>query len=95
MPDEFAVWSEVACRVVLTGDIDIATSPELAAAIPKSGSVWIDFSGVTFVDSAGVGVLIAAYRAARHRGDRLRVSGLSGAPLQVLQMTGLYNLLCE
>jgi anti-sigma B factor antagonist len=95
MSDVFRLSVESACRIVATGDIDMTTSPEFAAAIPKSGSVWIDFSGVNFVDSTGVGVLIAAYRAARDRGDRLHVSGLRSGPLQVLHMTGLYDLLCD
>jgi anti-anti-sigma factor len=95
MSDVFTLSVESACRIVATGDIDMATSPVFAAAIPISGSVWIDFSGVTFLDSAGVGVLMAAIQAAHDRGDGLHVSGLRGAPLQVLKMTGLYGLLCD
>ena len=41
MPDEFAVLSEGARRIVVTGEIDAVTAPELSAAIPDSGSVWL------------------------------------------------------
>lgn len=47
--------------VTVTGEIDMATAPELreviAAADPRSGRLVVDLSEVTFIDSAGVAVL--------------------------------------
>ena len=94
MSYQFVLSTEAACRIVVNGEIDTGTAPEFAAAIPDAGSVWIDFSEVTFLDSAGVGVLVAAHRAAHERGDHLHVSGLQGGPLEVFHITALYDVLC-
>jgi len=94
MSFEFAISPQPACRIVVRGDVDAATAPQLKAAIPSSGSVWLDFSGVTFLDSSGLSMLVTAHGAARERGDRLHVSGLSGGPLRVVQMTQLWDILC-
>ena len=62
--------------VVLDGEIDIAACPAirrfLMAAI-SGGHVHlaVDMSGVTFIDAAGVGVLVAAANRARQAGGGL------------------------
>ena len=94
MTDGFAISTERASHIVVRGDLDAANAPELTAAIPESGSVWLDLSAVTFLDSSALGVIVAAYNAAKERGDRLHVSGLSGGPLRVVQMTQLWDVLC-
>ena len=94
MSDGLTISSEPACRIIVSGEVDLATAPQLRAAIPQSGTVWLDFSGVTFLDSTGIDVLVTAYHAAKDRGDPLHLSGLSGGPLRVVQMTRLWDLLC-
>jgi len=94
MPSEFAIRTEPVCRIIVRGEVDAATAPQLEAAIPMSGSVWLDFSAVTFLDSSGLSVLVAAHVAAKERGDRLHVSGLSRGPLRVVQMTQFWDILC-
>jgi len=54
MPSEFAIRTEPVCRIIVRGEVDAATAPQLEAAIPMSGSVWLDFSAVTFLDSSGL-----------------------------------------
>jgi anti-sigma B factor antagonist len=92
---DLVIETEPVCRIVLSGEIDIANCDELAGAIPKIGSAWLDFSGVTFIDSSGLNVLVVAYQRAQAAGHRLHVSGLNGAPLRVMEMTGLYDMLCR
>jgi stage II sporulation protein AA (anti-sigma F factor antagonist) len=94
MSNEFAISTQPACRIIVRGEVDAATAPQLEAAIPLSGSIWLDFCGVTFLDSPGLSVLVAAHVAAKERGDRLHVSGLSGGPLRVVQMTQFWDILC-
>ena len=94
MPEGLAISTEAASYLIVTGEIDLATAPELEVAIPLSGSVWLDFSAVTFLDSSGIAVLVKASRAATGRGDRIHVSGLQGGPLRVVQLTGLWDVLC-
>ncbi len=60
--------------VRVAGELDLLTAPELNAALAEApGDVVLDLRGVTFVDSAGLAVLVAQRRARRARGTRLRV----------------------
>jgi anti-sigma B factor antagonist len=94
MSDDFAISTRPACHIIVRGDVDAATAPQLEAAIPLTGSVWLDCSGVTFLDSSGLGVIVTAHTAAKHRGDRLHVSGLNAGPRRVVQMTQIWDVLC-
>jgi anti-anti-sigma factor len=80
--------------VVLDGEIDIATAPAirrfLMAAI-SGGNVHlvVDVSGVTFIGAAGIGVLVAAAKRARHGGGSLSL--LAPSP-QVLLLLDVFHL---
>jgi anti-sigma B factor antagonist len=58
-------------RVVVRGEIDLTTAPQLTAAIDAAidgaSHVEVDFSNTTFMDSSGVAVLVDAYT---HLGER-------------------------
>jgi anti-anti-sigma factor len=67
-------------RLILSGELDLATEPQVerhvAAALAAGADLVIDVSQVTFIDSAGLGVLLAAHdRAARHGHPLVVVSG--------------------
>ncbi|MGA5823735.1 STAS domain-containing protein [Kitasatospora sp. NPDC094028] len=67
--------------VTVTGEIDLATAPELEIRLKDCLSrgpdhVELDFSGVTFCDCAGVDVLERAHREARGAGIGLKVTGV-------------------
>ena len=55
--------------------------------------VTADLTAVSFLDSAGVHALAAAYRRAGAAGVRLRVLASNRAVLRPLQLTGLWPLL--
>jgi anti-sigma B factor antagonist len=60
-------------RVVVSGELDIATVPDLERHVEAAGSapaLELDLSGVTFIDSSGLRLLIEAHRAL---GERLRI----------------------
>ena len=64
--------------VVVTGEIDVATSPQLRTELNRSssaahGDITLEFGGVSFVDSSGLGVLVGTYK-------RLREDGLGLDP---------------
>ncbi|MFF8842234.1 STAS domain-containing protein [Streptomyces sp. NPDC015127] len=64
--------------VSVTGEIDIATAPELRKALDTALSdgatcVEVDFSEVEFCDCSGLSVLVLARRRARQQGSTLRV----------------------
>ena len=65
--------------VVLTvrGDVDIATAPELRAGlrglVEQYRTVVVDLAGVGFMDSTGLGILVASRNRAVAAGHRLVV----------------------
>ena len=79
------------------GELDVATAPALRDALRRAAAtgcslVVVDLSGVTFVDSTVLGVLVEVHRAlAPERG--LRLVGATGLPLRALQLTGLDTVL--
>ena len=88
-----------ALRLLVRGDVDLVSHDQLREALnialDATGRrpIEVDLSGVTFLDAAGVGLLIGAYKAALRRRLTLRVAGASGIVLRVLEMTGAAPLL--
>jgi anti-sigma B factor antagonist len=69
--------SDRECIAVL-GELDIFTAPSLEDAVlgledAKPGLVVIDLTGVSFIDSTGLSVLLTASERAREQGRRLVV----------------------
>ena len=89
-----AVSDPPSATAVLDGEIDIATVPAirrfLMAAI-SGGDVHlaVDMSGVTFIDAAGIGVLVAAANRAREAGGGL---SLLAPSWQVRRLVDVFHL---
>ena len=68
---------EAATLVVLRGDLDLATAPELRECLVKvideGERVVIDLEAVGFLDSAGLGILVGGLKRARTRGGELEL----------------------
>ena len=91
-----AATSGSATVVTIAGEVDIYSSPvvrervlELIDGRPK---VVLDFRDVTFIDSTGVAVFIAARRQAEQQSTELTVRA-SGQVHKVLEMVGLTKYL--
>jgi anti-sigma B factor antagonist len=83
--------------VHVSGDLDLMTAPKLAATLREAQldvrMVVVDLRELTFIDSAGIHVILAAADEARQQGGRLvlvrgpaqidRVFTLTGASEQV------------
>ena len=52
----------------------------------------LDFSGVTFMDSSGLGVILGRYRVIAGRGGRVLIGGANRAIDRILRMAGIYTL---
>ena len=84
------------CRISAKGEVDIGTAPGLASALEAaeaSGAVAIvlDLSGVTFIDSTGLSVLVrGALRS--EEGNRLSIVA-SPSVDRVVDLTGLRDRL--
>ena len=78
----------------IDGDIDAWTAPQLRERVRDlagSGTVHLiaDLRGVGFLDSAGLGALVAARKELRGREGSLRLVAGAGRIVQVLRITGL------
>lgn len=86
--------------IAADGEIDLNTAPELEKAILAafeglSGRVLVvDLSGVTFMASAGLSVLMQGYEQAGEQHATVRmVVPHDGAPRRSLEITGLVEIL--
>jgi anti-anti-sigma factor len=83
--------------LLLGGEVDLSAWGRLHAAFADAQKgateVIVDVSAVTFMDSTGVDALVRAYKGAPD--GRLHVVGASGQVRQVLEVTGVVDLVCE
>jgi len=54
--------------------------------------IVFDMSGVSFMDSSGIGMIIGRYKKAETRGGRLILSGMSDAVLKLFELSGLSKI---
>lgn len=77
--------------IIVSGEMDLQTYPapaEATAVIPLAGkTLYLDLSGVPFMDSSGLNLLITLRRRLRAEGGRLAVTGLQTQPERLLQLT--------
>ena len=83
-------------RYVLTvsGEVDLATSPELDAAIigaieSGTSSVVIDLTDVSFMDSSGLGAIVRGLKRCRESEKDLDLVITNDRVLKVFGITGL------
>jgi len=84
--------------VTISGEIDIQSGPQLRdqlmSIIRRHGArLALDLTGVTFIDCAGINVLLAARRRAQLEGGSLRVLRASPRVQRVLALTRLHHVL--
>lgn len=84
--------------VWLSGELDHHAAREMReqidGAIRRSSAktLWLDFSGITFMDSSGIGLIMGRYRLMLSRGGALFVVGASDRLLRVMKLAGLEKL---
>ncbi|MFD3334641.1 STAS domain-containing protein [Streptomyces sp. NPDC058700] len=83
--------------VALVGDIDHTTVGTFRQALtPPGGSAphtVVDCRDVTFMDSSGINILVAANNAARSHGGSLRLAHTPAPVLELLRIVGLDDLI--
>lgn len=76
----------------VVGEIDLATAPMFESAILAADlgrSVLIDLSGVSFIDSTGLRVLITAHERAQDEGGKLSIVAADGPVTKLFAITGV------
>jgi anti-sigma B factor antagonist len=82
---------------VLVGELDLATVPILRECIAGAlaageGDLVLDVAGLVFVDSTGLGALLAAARTVRTQGDCLVLKSPRGQLRHIIDITKLTPL---
>jgi anti-sigma B factor antagonist len=81
-----------ATQVVLIGDIDGSTAPAAQAQIlPLAGAgahILLDMSGVAYMSSAGLRMLLSTYRQLTSKGGKMVLVGLSDDIQDTMSVTG-------
>jgi anti-sigma B factor antagonist len=90
--------SEGRSIVELTGEIDGYSAPRLRRclrALTDAGDrrIVLDFKGIKFIDSAGLGVLIGATKCLSERSGELVVTRPRPQAAKLLEMTGVDTVL--
>ncbi|MEV8427495.1 STAS domain-containing protein [Streptomyces chartreusis] len=85
-------------RVVsVTGEIDQQTAEPLRQALdmstPPGPRVVVDMSGVSFMDSTGINILIAAHQALSEAGGWLRLAAVTEPVQRTIQLVGLHTVI--
>lgn len=81
--------------VHLAGEVDLAAAPRVESAIDEALAgedvivVTIDLDGVTFLDSTGLRVLVAAHARCAGEGRSLTLINPSTSVSRILEITGL------
>ena len=81
------------CTIMIEGSIDALTSPELEQAIFAAGTekVILDMTGVDYISSAGLRVVVGAnHKLGR---DNLTLRGLAPNVLEIFRLTGFTKYL--
>ena len=87
--------------VVVTpaGDVDLDTAPRLrqtlqdVIGLPGVKRIDVDMSNVTFLDSTGIGIFVAAHKAAAEKGTTLALRQPGPMVRMVLELTNLVPML--
>ena len=84
--------------VYLEGDCDLYSAPKLKTSLLKKlddgvRHILIDMSGLSYLDSSGVGVIISILQAVKRKGGEIRFQGLSGSPRRLLERTSILPLM--
>jgi anti-anti-sigma factor len=90
----FEVRLEGDARVVVSGEVDMATAPQLTSAIESLAGatvqrVVVDLAAVSFMDSSGISALCLARKKLEVDGTMLVLGPMSPQVESTLQMVGL------
>jgi anti-sigma B factor antagonist len=91
-------YKDGALLVIVAGELDIATAGELRECLVRpdvlsAPKVHLDLTTVSFLDSAGIGMIVAASKRVRQSGGAFSVIAGDNAVRRVLEVAGLIEYL--
>ncbi|QQO07679.1 STAS domain-containing protein [Breznakiella homolactica] len=87
-------------EVKVSGDCDLYHASDfydqvLGKINAGSRSLCIDFSGVRYLDSSGIGAMIRIIQHSRKENTSVTFRGISGMPRKVLKMSNILSIITE
>ena len=83
----------------ITGRLDTTTSPNLDSVINElpedTKELVFDMSGVEYISSAGIRVLLRAYKKMNTNQGKTRIENVNDIVREVFEMTGLSEMINE
>ncbi len=83
-------------KLTLAGRLDTTTAPMLEAELKQSvkdtTELIFDFSGVEYISSAGLRVLLAAQKVMNRQGS-MKLLGVNPSVMEVFEITGFADIL--
>ena len=86
--------------VKISGDCDMYSAQEFFNGVTEKIclgylNLCLDFSGVIYLDSSGVGAIIKIVRLSKEKRINLKFRGITGTPRKVLRMSNILGLIVE
>ena len=66
---------------------------EIERYMPKE--VIFDFSNVSFMDSAGIGMLIGRYKLVKMLGGKVEIANINSSIRKIFEMSGIFRIIPE
>ncbi len=91
-------YKQKTIKVYLDGEIDhhsaslIRVSIDEAIMHKRPSMLILDFGGVSFMDSSGIGLVMGRYKLMKNVSGRIRVENLSPGAYKVMKLAGLETL---
>jgi anti-sigma B factor antagonist len=82
----------------ISGDIDLANSPPMRKALlaeikeKHTKKVFLNLTGVRYIDSSGIASLVEGLKASRDNGSRLILYGLNASVREVMELSRLQKI---
>ena len=82
----------------LSGEIDHHTAVDMRQSIDNAAELnmpmllVLDFAGVNFMDSSGIGLVMGRYKNLAKRGAKLHIRGLAPQIYKVMRLSGIERL---
>lgn len=83
----------------LSGEIDHHTAPQLRDALDReiavnnTRNIVLDFDGVSFMDSSGIGVIAGRYKQIVARGGKIMIIRVKPQIDKILEVSGMKKIL--
>ena len=84
--------------VSLIGELDHHSAEEVRVKIDdrisrENRKLVLDFSGVTFMDSSGIGVIIGRYKKISMRSGEVNIISVSKSIKRVFELSGIFKII--